>query len=439
MWRSVIYFIFVWELIKLAIKYNRERLGDGIHFTTIVNKRQKTNTIIIHLVTGLSAETASVNAVIPYVLAGSSGTYPSLTELNKRLSGLYGAVIKGAVSKIGDSQDMALMAGCINNRYTFEGEKITEEMTRTLADCLVNPHTEGEAFFEKDFALKKQELLDDIDAEINEKRSYAFKRANLNIFGNEPAAISVKGGREYAEKITAASAYEHYKRLLKTSQIEIVFVGSEEAESCKRILADALLKIDRNYAGDNSSAKSPVKSEVCRVTEPHDVAQSKMVMAFKTDFGDIVAMRLMNTVYGASPTSKLFMNVRERLSLCYYCSSGYNDKKGVMYVDSGVEHTNACKAEEEILNQLEAMQNGDFTDEELENARRALINSWKGVSDGARSIADWYFNQSYSGTAFSPEEQIEKLMRVTKEDVVAAAKALKLDTVYILTGKEGRA
>lgn len=420
----------------MAIKYSREKLGDGIHYTTIVNSRQKTNTIIIHLVTELSLETASVNAIIPYVLTGSSESYPTLTELNKKLSELYGAVIKGAVSKIGDSQGLALMAGCINNRYTFEGEKITEEMTSMLAECLTRPHIENGRFFEKDFELKKQELLDDIDAEINEKRSYAFKRANLNIFKDEPSAVSVKGNREQAEKITAASAYEQYKKLLKTAQIEIIFVGSEASESCKSILAEALSKVDRSYAGDNSSANSPLKKEVCRVTEAHDVAQSKMVMAFKTDFEDSVAMKLMNAVFGATPISKLFMNVREKLSLCYYCSSGYNDKKGVLYVDSGVEHANTGKAEAEILNQLEAVQKGDFSDEEMENARRSVVNSWKGVSDGARSIADWYFNQSYLGKSDSPEAQIEKLMAVTREDIISAAKSLKLDTVYVLTGKE---
>ncbi|MDE5741842.1 MAG: insulinase family protein, partial [Oscillospiraceae bacterium] len=191
-----------------------------------------------------------------------------------------------------------------------------------------------------------------------------------------------------------------------------------------------------NYVGDNSSKLSPLKNEVCRVTEPHDVAQSKMFMAFKTDCEDYPAMRLMLAIYGATPISKLFMNVREKLSLCYYCSSMYNDRKGVVYVDSGIEHANAKKAEDEILNQLDAMQKGDFTEEEFENARKAIVNVWKGVTDGARTIADWYFNQMDKSEICSPEEMIEKLMKVTREDIVAASNSLKLDTVYVLTGKE---
>lgn len=428
--------IIVQELMELAIKYNREKLADGIHYNSIINERQKTNTIMLHFVTELSEKNVSLNAVIPYVLAGSSEEYPTLTELNKKLAELYGAVIKGSVSKMGDSQVLSLMSGCINNRYTFDGEAVAEEMTRVLTGCLISPHIENGAFFEKDFELKKQELIDDIEAEINEKRSFAFKRANLSIFKDEPAAISVKGDKSNAVKITAAEAYEQYKRLLKTAQIEIIFVGAEELPSCKKILIDALNTIERTYGGDNSSEKSAVKDEVCRVTETYDVAQSKMVMAFKTDYDDPAVMKLMNAVFGATPISKLFMNVREKLSLCYYCSSGYNDKKGVIYVDSGVERENIKKAEAEILNQLEAMRKGDFTDEELENARKSVINSWKGVSDGARSIAEWYFSRSYSGDSKSPEELIEHLKNITREDVVKAAKSLKLDTVYVLTGKE---
>ena len=424
------------ELINLSVKYNREKLGNGIHYTTLINKSQKMNTIIIHLVTPLSIETASVNALIPCILSGSSKNYPTLTALTQKLSSLYGAFLKGSVSKVGDSQDITLTAGCINNRYTFDGENITEETASLLAECLIDPNIENNRFYEKDFELKKQELLDSIDAEINDKRSYAFKRANSNIYRNEPAAVSVGGNREQAEKITAGSAYAQYKELLKTAQIEIFFVGAEESESCRNILADAFSKIDRSYGGDNHSERSILKEELCRITEPHDVVQSKMVMAFKTDYENTVSMKLMNAIFGATPISKLFMNVREKLSLCYYCSSGYNDKKGVLYVDSGVEHANTGKAEAEIINQLEAVQNGNFSDDEMENARRSIINSWKGVNDGARSIAEWYFIQSYSGRSDSPEEQITKLMNVTREDIIAAAKSLKLDTVYVLTGKE---
>ncbi len=420
----------------MPINYSREKIADGIHFSTIINKRLKTNSIAVYLLTELAEETAALNAVIPTVLASTNAKYQTFTELNRKHDSLYGSGITSYYSKYGDTQNLMLSASCINDRYSFDGEKITAELAAILADCLTDPNLEGEAFQKKNFALKKQELLDAIDAEINEKRSYAFKRANFNIYKGEPAAVPTSGSKERAEQITAYSAYEQYKKLLKTAQIEILFVGAEPNDSCKKVLTESLLKIDRDYGGDNSSNLSSLKSEVCRVTEPHDVAQSKMVMAFKTGYENIAVMRLMNAVYGGSPISKLFMNVREKLSLCYYCSSGYNDRKGVLYVDSGVEHANAKKAEAEILNQLEAMKKGDFTDDEFENARRTMLNGIKGVSDNANDIGNWYFQRIYSGDIFTPEEYIERLKKVTREEVIAAANSLRLDTVYVLTGKE---
>lgn len=420
----------------MPINYSREKIADGIHYSNIINERFKLNAIVVYIITGLSREKASLNAVVPMVLCDTNAKLPTLTEFNKKLNSLYGASLGGRYTKYGDGQNLLLGSVGINDRYAFDGEKITEEIASILSDCLTDPHLENGVFYEKDFALKKQELSDAIDADINDKRSYAFKRANLRIYEGEPAAFTCSGDREQAEKLTAASAFEQYRNLLKTAQIEVFFSGAEPNDACKRLLTDALLKIDRNYGGDVISKKSPLKSEVCRITEPHDVAQSKMVMAFKTDFGSWAVMQLMNSVYGGTPFSKLFMNVREKLSLCYYCSSGYNEIKGVLYVDSGIEHANAKKAEEEIINQLEAMKKGDFTEDELENARGSLINGLKGVNDTMSAIGGWYMERVCSGDIFSPEEQIERIKRVTREEVIAAANSLKLDTVYVLTGKE---
>lgn len=420
----------------MPVNYSREKIADGIHYSTIINKRFKVDSIAINLITELSREKASLNAVIPAVLSDTNAKLPTLTEFNKKLNFLYGASLIGRYTKYGDGQNLMLVGGGINDRYAFDGEKVMEEIALILSDCLTDPHLENGVFYEKDFALKKQELLDAIDAEINEKRSYAFKRANLRIYEGEPAAFTCSGDKEQAEKLTADSAFEQYGNLLKTAQIEVFFIGAEPNDACKKLLTDTLLKIDRNYGGNVKSKKSPLKPEVCRVTEPHDVAQSKMVMAFKTDFDNFAVMQLMNSVYGGTPFSKLFMNVREKLSLCYYCSSGYNDMKGVLYVDSGIEHANAKKAEEEILNQLEAMKRGDFTEDELENARGTLLNGLKGVNDTISALGGWYMERVCGGDIFSPEEHAERVKKVTREEIIAAANSLKLDTVYVLTGKE---
>ena len=224
----------------MPINYNRERLADGIHYTTIINKQLKTNFIVIHMLTELSEENAALNAIIPTVLTYSNAEITDNKELNAKLHSLYGANLGGYYSKYGDTHNLMLSASCINDRYCLEGEKITEELAAITADCLTKPHLEGEAFCEKAFALKKQELLDFIDSEINDKRSYAFKQASYNIYRDEPAAVPISGSREQAEKLTAADAYKQYKKLLKTSQTEVFFIGAEPNEECKKILSDAL-------------------------------------------------------------------------------------------------------------------------------------------------------------------------------------------------------
>jgi predicted Zn-dependent peptidase len=158
-----------------------------------------------------------------------------------------------------------------------------------------------------------------------------------------------------------------------------------------------------------------------------------MVMAFKTASEYVPGNHLLNAMFGGTPSSKLFLNVREKLGLCYYCTSAFNDYKGCFIVESGVEAANAKKAEEEILVQLKALQNGDFTDDEMESARKSLINSLRTISDSAEAIAAWYFSKLFRGSPETPEQRIQALKNVSRKEIIEAANALKPDTVYLLT------
>lgn len=412
-----------------------EELENGIRFSSIVDKRLKTNTVGIHLTTKLNKNTSAKYAIIPLLLSDSNKDYPSFTELNKKLSSLYGTAIRGGISKRGDSQIISLVGSCIDDEFALENEKVTSEMLSILINCLINPNIKYNAFIQKDFDNKKQELLDDIYAEINDKRSYAMKRAAMNIFENEPAAESVKGEPSDVDKLTPSEVYSAYINLLKTSQIEIIYVGKMDPEFVKAKIYQMVSKMSRNYEGKNFSTLSKPKSELRNIEEYFDVEQTKMVMAFKTNSTDKVTIKLFNALFGGTPFSKLFLNVREKLSLCYYCSSGYYEAKGVLYIDSGVEKNNIEPAKQEILNQLEKMKCGDFTEQNIEESRLAIIDSWRGVNDNPRALASWYLNERYYNTNISPEELIEKLKAVTKDDIVNVANSFKLDTIYVLTKK----
>lgn len=166
------------------------------------------------------------------------------------------------------------------------------------------------------------------------------------------------------------------------------------------------------------------------------VSQSKMVMAFKSDYEDIYTAKLFCMLLGATPFSKLFANVREKMSLCYYCSSAYADRKGTLFIDSGVESCNIEKAKKAIEEQLKAICNGDFTDEELENTKKSLCGGFKSNYDSIYDIMGWYAAQNTRNTAFTPEEINERIAKLTREDIISCAKTFKPDTVFVIRGEE---
>ena len=188
---------------------------------------------------------------------------------------------------------------------------------------------------------------------------------------------------------------------------------------------------------ENFVILSPVKEQISEVSEEFDVLQCKMVLALKTDMNDPEQLKLFALMFGGLPSSKLFVNVREKLSLWYYCAANIISEKGVMLIDSGVESSNIEKAKNEILKQLSEMANGNFTDDELENAKTAVCGSLRSYNDTASGLATWWLTQlCVWNREFSPEDAIEKYKRITREEIIEAAKSYKLDTVYIMSGKE---
>ena len=425
----------------MAIKRERKIIGSadrGIALTVLTDSKFKTDSYIIHFITRLTEENASANAAIAFMLEDTCAKYPTITAFNTRLAELYGASVRGGISRFADSQTITMSASCIGDRYALEGEEISAAVLELLCGCIFEPVSENGAFPEKQFALKKQELIDDIDADINDKRSYALKKAGKVIYENEPAGIPVKGERSDAEALTSEQVWKAYKELLRTARIEIFFVGRELPEKCEKLINDRFSAMDRGAVYSPSEKLSPLKPEVRYETERLDVLQSKMVMAYKTSIKSPAVRRVFTALFGGLPVSMLFMNVREKLSLCYYCAASFAEKSGVMFVDSGVENENIEPARREIENQLALTAKGEFSDELLEQAKLAMVCALKGADDSPRNIADWYFSDCTKSEEdiLSPEKLSELIEKVTKKQVMEFAASLKLDTVYVLTGKE---
>lgn len=416
--------------------YLRKVIADGVGYSTITDPKFKTNKIKVIFVTDLKEETAAANAMAIGIMASSNSKYKNISEITAKLNSLYGANIGASISKQGDFQNLSISVAAIHNRYALEGEDISGEITDILLDCIFSPNAHNGKFADEPFDFRKKDLLDTIDAEINNKRGYAIIQAQRLAFKGENSENSSYGKKENAQAVTSEQAYEAYQNLLKNSSIEIYFVGPEEDRSVENKLTDAFSKLERSSNEIEFVDFSKAKEEVLYNEEKLDVSQCKMVMAFKSDCADRYSMKLMNTILGGTPFSKLFLNVREKLSLCYYCASSYNQLKGTMFIDCGIEEENIEKTRKEILNQIEQIKLGNFDDDEVNNSILSIINSLKGVGDTTASYINWYYSCLVNKEIIQPADTIERYKAVTREQIIEAAKSLKLDSVYVMKGAE---
>ena len=415
---------------------NRRKIADGVYFSSITDKRYKKNLISVAFSTQLSEDTATENVIVPVLLTKCNSKLPTYKAFNNKMSRLYASGIGGTAGRQYDLQTISFGAYYLDDIYALSGEKMTGIMTDILIDCLTSPVTENGVFSEKFVELEKKTVIDNIDTAINDKRSYAIERAMKTICKGEPASVCSYGTVEKAKLITPDSAYKAYRRMLETMPCEIICTGCSDFDGVAEKFAAAFEKAGRHDIENTTIALSPVKTQTEEVTERLTVNQSKLVLGFKSHSDDDAALVLLQKIFGGTTSSKLFRNVREKMSLCYYCSAARNDLKGIMLVNSGVENENIEKTKEAVIDQLEEIKNGNFTNEDINFAEMAIKNDFKSVADSAGNVSNWYFDCIRKNDIVTPEEKLGRYLGVSKERIIAAAKSMVLDSVYVLTGNE---
>lgn len=415
---------------------NRRKIADGVYFSSITDKRYKKNLISVAFSTQLNEDTATENVIVPALLTKSNSKLPSYKAFNNKMSRLYASSIGGTAGRQYDLQTISFGAYYLDDIYALSGEKMTGIMTDILIDCLTSPVKENGVFSEKFTELEKKTVIDNIETAINDKRSYAIERAMKTICKGEPASVCSYGTIEKAQQITPESAYKAYRRMLETMPCEIICTGCSDFDGVAEKFAAAFEKVGRHDIENTTIALSPVKTQTEEVTERLTVNQSKLVLGFKSHSDDDAALVLLQKIFGGTTSSKLFRNVREKMSLCYYCSAARNDLKGIMLVNSGVENENIEKTKNAVVEQLEEIKNGNFTDDDINFAEMAIKNDFKSVADSAGNVSSWYFDCIRKNDIVTPEEKLERYIGVSKERIIAAAKSMVLDSVYVLTGNE---
>ena len=400
------------------MEVKRWELMPHVYLTYLPARKFKTGVLSAQFITPLAKETASYNALLPAVLHRGTMRCPDMEQLAAAMDRLYGAQISPTIRKRGETQCLGFVASFIDDRFVSRNEPLLEPAAELLGELLLDPVTRGGRFLQEYVEGEKANLADAIRSIRNDKRDWADLRLLQEMCAGEPYGISRFGDEAGLAKINNQKLYAHSQRMMSSSRLELFYCGSASLERVREALAAAFATLPRDGIRDIApSTPHPARTEVKRVEEAMDVTQGKLGMGFACGSDDYAAALMGNTLFGGSSNSKLFLNVREKLSLCYYASSAYHRQKRLITVSSGIEFQNYQKAYDEIMAQLAAVQAGRLEDWELEGARSTLLNAYASMGDSQGKLENFYLGQAATGQEDTPELLAEQGIRIARRTV----------------------
>lgn len=407
-------------------------ISEAVTLKSFIDPSFKTMRVSVNMLLPMDRAMAAKYAILPSLVGRAAREYPDYTVLGRRLAELYGASLGSGVQKIGEYQALGLSVGGIASRYALDGEDMFSELTGLLFSVLFDPLRDGDGLFPEDgFEQEKRQQLEQKDAELSDKMIYAHQRCHELLFEGRPAGIDRLGDKEDIEALTREDLCGAWEELLRGARFEIFALGDCRPD------VDAIR--ERFQKAGRAHELGPVPYEepkLRRVTEEQHLAQSKLTMALRAQVPkeERLLFQLMSAVLGEPTSSKLFQNVREKQSLCYYCDSAFSWVNNALFIESGVETENLDRAEEAIMNQLRALQRGEVTEDELRFAKLYMRNGLRSVGDTLHRVEGWYLSRAFDQPDLSPEEAADMLEKYTVEDVVVAANRLEPAVVYKLKG-----
>ena len=414
-------------------------LGKGINLTLIPEEKFKSNLVSIYIQRILDRDEVTMNALLPSIIKSGSEKYPSAREMSYHQDDLYGVSIGADSSKRGESQVITFKIISTDEEYL--DEQIFKKVVKYLDEVVNHPLVIDGGFKEEYVAIEKENLKNRIESIINDKGRYAVERAREEMFKNEKYGISDLGYLEDIDKITAKGLYEHYVNIMKTSPIDIGVEGNFDEDEIVEIISNGFDFHRENIIEIPRADFIKKVDEIKVIKEEMDITQGKLVMGYRcnVDYKDefkYYSLFVGSNVLGGGPHSKLFVNIREKESLCYYIYSSLEKYKTSMFISSGIESENYDKTVELIGEQLKSLKEGKISDEELLNSKSAIISSLKTIKDSLGGSSDFYFSQSMGGTNTTVEKIIEMIEKVTVSDIVEAFKNIELDTIYFLSNNK---
>ena len=423
------------------MSYKIENLKENIKLHLIQTPNFKTNLISVFLSLPIKKETVTKNALIPAVLKRGTKVMKTQEEINIELENMYGAILNCGIEKIGDNQIIKAYLETVNDNFLPKQENLLEKSINLLMDIMFNPLVEQEKFKEEYVESEKQTIKRLIEGKIDNKDMYAYNRCIEEMYKDKPFGLYKFGYLEDLEKITAQSLYEHYKEVRETAKIDIFISGDFNSDTIfnqlkqNKNIQNLNDRKDIHVINNEETEKKERQKEIKELAESKEVMQGKLVIGVDINYNKPeakYAMCLYNVILGESATSKLFQNVREKAGLAYTARSNYIRQKNNIFIRCGIEIDNYHQAVTIIKEQLEAMKNGEFTEEDIENSKKYMVSGIKTVADEQDSEMTYYLGQELSGKLTTFEEYIEKINAVTKEEIQEIANNININMIYFL-------
>ena len=422
------------------MEYRLKEIKQGINLHFIQTNLFKTDLVAVFLKKKLSRENVTLNTLIPAVLSRGTKTMPTQEDISKTLENMYGAEFDCGIDKTGDNHVMKFYIETLNNAFLLEKEDILKETLEKMLQIIFEPLEENGQFKSEYVQSEKEKVKLLIQSKIDNKDKYAQDRCVEEMYKNELYGLYKYGYIEDLETIDSKKLYEHYKELIQSCKIDIFVSGNFDEENVKEIIENSYIiqKLQPrkpDYVINNETTENKKQSETKTIEEKLDIGQGKLVIGLdilENSEESRYAVSLYNVLLGGSATSKLFQNVREKESLAYSIGSVYLRQKNNIFIKAGIEIENYEKTVELVKEQLEQMKRGEFSDEDLAKAKDFMVFGIKSIIDEQETGVTYYLGQELAGTNITPEQYMEKVNAVTREQIEDIANKISINTVYFL-------
>lgn len=415
----------------------RKELRGGAALTVLPADQFKTSRITINFILPSDRQSATAFALLPSLLERCYAGCPDMTLLSRKLAALYGANLSADTSVQGENRVISISICGIKEQYALHGERLTAAYADILFGTAFDPCISQGSFDEAAVAIERQKLRELLEGEINNKRGYCVQQGRRLFFGDAPAGVERNGYLEDLDDVDGRALADAYDRMIRTARMEVLVLGADEEEVENRLL-DCLDRIERMPEKIRPAIAMPAREPVFR-TEAVDAVQGKLCLFFtagRTLSGEEMdQMRLAGAILGSLPSSRLFRNVREKQSLCYYCACSFSQLTSALCIDSGIEPENADRARTAILHELDALVHGPIGEQEVQEARISYLGALRAVRDSLASIEAWAFREILRGSFKTPQEVADAIAQVGEKEIRQVLSLFSLSASYLLTRK----